>query len=69
MGDAQAVFTRVPSLVARHHVTHVLSLRNDPPEWMSQDNSDGELKDVDEEEEEASYEKSTDSWFLNIGVR
>ncbi|CAI8044765.1 Dual specificity protein phosphatase 12, partial [Geodia barretti] len=60
MGDALAVFTRVPSLVARYHVTHVLSLCNHPQNglitsWLLRirtrvEESDSELKDVDEEE-------------------
>ena len=50
MGDALAVFTRVPSVVARYHVTHVLSLCNEPPEWMN-----------DEEEDEATMVGETSS--------
>ena len=77
MGDALAVFTRVPSLVARYHVTHVLSLCNHPPEWIDNQlappdqyesgGSDSELKDVDEEEK-ISKEKSTKGWANNYLV-
>ena len=54
MGDALAVFTRAPSVVARHHVTHVLTLCNDPPEWIAREESatDGEPRETEEEEEE-----------------
>ena len=65
MGDALAVFTRVPSLVARYHVTHVLSLCNDPPEWTTDrqpatGGSGGEWKDV--EDEEAEEDKPAEGW-------
>lgn len=60
MGDALAVFTRVPSVVARHQVTHVLSLCNERPEWMNElspeletegSGSGKEMEDIKEEEE------------------
>ena len=43
MGDALAVFTRVPSVVARYHVTHVLSLCNEPPEWMNDEEDEATM--------------------------
>lgn len=70
MGDALAVFTRVPSLVARYHVTHVLSLCNDPPEWATDrqpatGESGGEWKDV--EDEEAEENKPAEGWaFISL---
>ena len=65
MGDALAVFTRVPSVWAQHEVTHVLSLCNEKPEWIDQlapetegreegeeEAEGGEIKEQEEEEEE-----------------
>ena len=58
MGDALAVFTRVPSLVARYQVTHVISLCNEQPEWMEKlapeerEGSGSERGEDDIEEEE-----------------
>lgn len=60
MGDALAVFTRVPSVVVQYQVTHVLSLCNERPEWMEKlapegsgegSDSEKELEAVEEEEE------------------
>ena len=58
MGDALAVFTRVPSVWARHQVTHVISLCNQKPVWMDElapaevEEEDGEEADGGGEEEE-----------------
>ena len=58
MGDSQAVFSRVPSVVARYHVTHVLSLCNERPEWIDNlspegagggSGSDGESENLQED--------------------
>lgn len=62
MGDALAVFTRVPSVVASYQVTHVLSLCNERPEWMNKPSPDPELEgsgsgeEMDDIEEEAAAE-------------
>lgn len=64
MGDALAVFTRVPSVVKQYHVTHVLSICNQPPEWMdpttapeqstTSDGTETDSEKEDDEEEESS---------------
>lgn len=65
MGDALAVFTRVPSVVASHQVTHVLSLCNERPEWMNKLDSELELEssgsgeEMDDIEEEETENKSS----------
>ena len=63
MGDAEAVFARVPSVVARHHVTHVLSLCNERPEWMEEPETEteremGEKKMAEESEKEEEVKES-----------
>ena len=70
MGDALAVFTRVPSVVAQYHVTHVLSLCNEPPEWMEEVPSEeegGSGSEVLEGVEEVENEKENGS--LTRGLR
>ena len=52
MGDALAVFTRVPSVWAQHEVTHVLSLCNEKPEWMDELAPETEGREEGEEEAE-----------------
>lgn len=55
MGDALAVFTRVRSVVAKYHVTHVLSLCNERPEWMdvlTPDECTGSEREAEEMEED-----------------
>ena len=51
-GDAEAVVSRQKSFVKRHTVTHILSITNEPPDWLSPDQSqhedpiDGDGSDV-----------------------
>ena len=75
MGDALAVFTRVPSVVASHQVTHVLSLCNERPEWMNKLDSELELEttrtsgsseEMDDIEEEETEDKSTPSKGIRL---
>lgn len=73
MGDALAVFTRVPSVVASHQVTHVLSLCNEMPEWMNKLGSELELEatsgsgeEMDDIEEEETEDKSTPSKGIRL---
>ena len=35
MGDAMAVVSRVPSITKRYTVTHILTLTNHPPDWLT----------------------------------
>lgn len=35
MGDAMAVVSRVPSITKQYTVTHILSLTNQPPDWLA----------------------------------
>lgn len=36
IGDAEAVYQRVPSVAKQYTVTHILSLTNETPEWVNQ---------------------------------